>query len=158
VVNRKSVLKWWGLAVVLSMFIGLEIFSRDGMELAENSANFGDHMVQMADGWFPSNISERSNSATFVRSGVRSWFSAPGHAHFKFFDAINEEFRAGLITHSTEYKRYPWGQARIVNRSFYSDVMKISPPEVGVQLFVPEKNLLIEVVAIENIEGVLDAR
>jgi len=120
----------------------------------QNAVKIDSHFVKMRRGWYAYERNDSIQSASFVKGGVFSIISPPGHLHVKFLKDANSEFLAGAMKHSTTFKVYPWGEARLLNDSFYLEIMKIKPPGPNRTFFVPAGHILIDVLELDNIDEV----
>jgi hypothetical protein len=119
-----------------------------------NGVEFGKHSVRMRAGWYPYEVNGRTQAVSLVRGGPLAFMSPPGYVHVHFMDHPNEEFIKAIKENSSAYGKYGWGTALVLNKSFYTNVLKITPNTSKTTVFVPELNAMIDVLNIADLDDI----
>lgn len=119
----------------------------------KNDVTIGEYTIQMKAGWVPYGKNSQLQTATFARGGIFP-FIAPGNIHFQFLKDVDQNILREVETNSDVYKKYQWGIALALKESFFDETLKIKNISPRRIYYVPELNVLIDVLHAEDIDDI----
>jgi len=165
--QRKKHIKiflWALLFVVLGMYVWNQRRNFPCLLGQTTEVHVGGRQVAMAACWYPFFIGSETPSVHFVQKKMNP-LARNGYLDMLFLPTIGPDLHE-LVRASTVRRKYSWGTAVLLDKSWMYRLMKREPspeflldeppaPDEHVTVFVPEKGMLIRALNVENLDSIL---
>ena len=145
--------------IMLSVYIAhdaVKYYVIPYMQGYRGDINMGAHTLHVKRGWLPAHINRKYDSATVARFGILSDLM-PGFVDVQIIGQPDPDYLKTVLKHSDVYKKYPWGTARRLRNTYFTEFLEFSkaPEAKHASYYIVELNAIIDAYPPENINSII---